>query len=812
MMRTKHLIAAVVGCGLLGLVGLAEAGRKKKTADEALQQRGREVQSALFNPDPAPGHFADFATKPPFTECVAFLDRTTASDWLHARSEHGDDVRDPWLDAWPGKDDKSCKKTLKKNGPDAYLAHEECGVLFKICMAQTVMIQAERTLFDGSNQSFGVCDVGRFKMTRPSTFQGPVLSASDEVQMAAYSEEALQRNRIKVEKELEALRTEYLHDLDQADQDTLRARMKELRTNFSRYERYAKPDDFAKLGERLKAFPYIQHGLNHPGLEVYSRFSFGIIENPSTAQTSWPGFVSWQDIQTCHDAHIERLALLKDIEQSLRDALADRVETDRITAAAHKAVEAYNICIDDSALNTEADLELLNNSLTNCADILKLMSGDDTRLFELGAVTLAFPPQATNDNWTGLLEQAKTVSDRVMAGESFESVATELNAEAVRKGHIPAEVAHGSQRGWFFREDQLSEEAMEVLKLSIGELSKPIETPTGVTLIYVYDISNLGTPSLFVEIFAASTSTSFAQAQETAKERAILLEERQEPVKAEAERIAEEIARRAEAQLSAGGLHACGIHTSGAVKCWGHDGWSESSPPSGTFQAVSAGLNHTCGILSSGTIKCWGNNEYRQSSPRRGTFKGVSAGAAHTCGILLGGTVKCWGVNGAGRSNPPSGTFKNVSAGLYHTCGVLKSGAVKCWGDNNDGQMTPPSGTFKNVSAGLYHTCGVLKSGAAKCWGGELYRQSTARRAPSGTFKNVSAGGYHTCGVLTSSAVKCWGDNKYGQSTPPRGTFEVVSAGLEHTCGVLTSGAVKCWGKNDVGQSNPPSGLSSAIH
>jgi hypothetical protein len=43
MMRTKHLIAAVVGCGLFGLVGLAEAARKKKT-----EAAPKEQEDAFF--------------------------------------------------------------------------------------------------------------------------------------------------------------------------------------------------------------------------------------------------------------------------------------------------------------------------------------------------------------------------------------------------------------------------------------------------------------------------------------------------------------------------------------------------------------------------------------------------------------------------------------------------------------------------------------------------------------------------------------------------------------------------------------------
>jgi len=46
MARRKHLIAAVAGCGMLGLAGLAEAGRKKKAVPWSLSPEARSSQAS----------------------------------------------------------------------------------------------------------------------------------------------------------------------------------------------------------------------------------------------------------------------------------------------------------------------------------------------------------------------------------------------------------------------------------------------------------------------------------------------------------------------------------------------------------------------------------------------------------------------------------------------------------------------------------------------------------------------------------------------------------------------------------------------
>jgi alpha-tubulin suppressor-like RCC1 family protein len=64
--------------------------------------------------------------------------------------------------------------------------------------------------------------------------------------------------------------------------------------------------------------------------------------------------------------------------------------------------------------------------------------------------------------------------------------------------------------------------------------------------------------------------------------------------------------------VSAGVAHACGLKIDGAIACWGSNGYSKATPPSGTFTFVSAGYDHTCAVRTEGSVTCWGDNEWQQ--------------------------------------------------------------------------------------------------------------------------------------------------------------------------------------------------------
>jgi len=231
--------------------------------------------------------------------------------------------------------------------------------------------------------------------------------------------------------------------------------------------------------------------------------------------------------------------------------------------------------------------------------------------------------------------------------------------------------------------------------------------------------------------------------------------------------------------ISAGLLFNCALLNTGAAKCWGQNTSGQLGDGSATQRnspvdvsglssgvaAIESGYYHACALLNTGAVKCWGQNGYGQlgdaSTTQRNSPVDVSG--------LSSGVIA-------------------ISAGYYHTCALLNTGAVKCWGLNTYGELgdgtTTTSSTPVNVStlssgvsaisAGGYQTCALLSTGAVKCWGQNTYGQlgdgsTTQRTSPvdvSGLTSGVttiSAGYLHSCAVLSTGVIKCWGANSSGQ-------------------------------------------------
>jgi alpha-tubulin suppressor-like RCC1 family protein len=231
---------------------------------------------------------------------------------------------------------------------------------------------------------------------------------------------------------------------------------------------------------------------------------------------------------------------------------------------------------------------------------------------------------------------------------------------------------------------------------------------------------------------------------------------------------------------SANGDHTCGVTTGNVAYCWGAnfnaqvgDGTTGNfrlSPVAGAgghrFRQVSAGGVHTCGVTLHNLAYCWGDNLFGQfgdgtvSNDLTPTpvavvgglqFHQVDAGSLHTCGVTLEGLAYCWGDNEFGLLGDGTTTnrltpaavagglrFRQVSAGEnFHTCGVTTGNIAYCWGKNFNGllgdgtsddlQPAPVAVVgglrFRQVSAGLNHTCGVTVHNLAYCWGYNGVRQ-----------------------------------------------------------------------------------------
>ena len=274
--------------------------------------------------------------------------------------------------------------------------------------------------------------------------------------------------------------------------------------------------------------------------------------------------------------------------------------------------------------------------------------------------------------------------------------------------------------------------------------------------------------------------------------------------------------------------------------------------------AVVVGFGYACGLSTSGTVKCWGatpGSTRPQLLPT--TVSGISsvtaiAAAEDACVVVASGAVKCWGYNRnglrgdgttttAGAPTPVSGISTAVSIAVSdHACAVLKDATVECWGDNTKGELgngefgsfssTPVAATGINdaiaVSTGSQFTCVIRKDRTVWCWGRDSSGALGTGGPPlgkslvpvkvkdlTGAVKLVS-GGLTTCALVLNGNVKCWGSNvsgqagtgtsNYGRLPAPVKVDKVahaisISMGLDAGCGVVTGGTTKCWGTNDFG-------------
>ncbi|MFM6930498.1 MAG: RCC1 domain-containing protein [Bdellovibrio sp.] len=342
----------------------------------------------------------------------------------------------------------------------------------------------------------------------------------------------------------------------------------------------------------------------------------------------------------------------------------------------------------------------------------------------------------------------------------------------------------------------------------------------------------------------------------------------------------------------------CGVTSSNKMKCWGDNtyynlgNWTKTGSRlpiaidsnenySSVFVnggALNAAPSSACGVTTTGGLKCWGNNNgqmvfenssrfnsIRQISQSL-TFSKFSVGEFSMCGITPSNSLYCWGANNTGQvgdrtqinrdyavlidpntkySMVDVGSSSNSSTDTGYACAITTTNELKCWGLNDNSKLGDGTTTTKmkpkvidygvqysTVSVGSIHTCAVTTDGILKCWGANAKGQlgigsTTAKSTPtvvdsgvtyssvvvSATYNN---GNVHTCGITTDGDLKCWGSNNQGQLGDGTTTASlipvVIDSGVKYskvkigagflqgfTCGITTGQKIKCWGSNTYG-------------
>jgi alpha-tubulin suppressor-like RCC1 family protein len=213
------------------------------------------------------------------------------------------------------------------------------------------------------------------------------------------------------------------------------------------------------------------------------------------------------------------------------------------------------------------------------------------------------------------------------------------------------------------------------------------------------------------------------------------------------------------------------------VDCWGRNDLGQTDVPgngfgagetSGGFSQVAASVNHACGLHDTGLVECWGDDTFGQVSdaPSEALLSIVGGDGRFTCGIKTSDrSLVCWGHPDL-LEVEASGAFDEIAGGSEHACGRRANGEVVCWGDNGSLQLNVPPGTYTSLGIGGQATCALRADGTPRCWGwpgGGAFPNPDLAIFPLAIPLAAMDGGGSTytndamCSVAREGALACWG-------------------------------------------------------
>ena len=297
--------------------------------------------------------------------------------------------------------------------------------------------------------------------------------------------------------------------------------------------------------------------------------------------------------------------------------------------------------------------------------------------------------------------------------------------------------------------------------------------------------------------------------------------------------------------IAAGGYHAIGIKTDGALWGWGLCSSGQLGPGNATYRSspvqigfsqwsfAAAGRNHSMAVKSNGTLWGWGYNAMGQLGVGDIVNKSflTQVGTAGPYNTTPWTTQLSFGTSGAG----------------IKTDGSLWVWGANQYGQHGDGTTTSTSypsqlGALTNwlsISSGGYHSLAVKTDGTLWTWGynywGQLglsdiiYRSSPVQIGSNNNWKSVNVSGFSTVamshGIKTDGTLWTWGYNLYGQlglgntiniSSPVQvgllTDWLLVSAGHYVTAAIKTDGSLWTWGYNNGTSFGAALGQNNSIY
>jgi len=239
--------------------------------------------------------------------------------------------------------------------------------------------------------------------------------------------------------------------------------------------------------------------------------------------------------------------------------------------------------------------------------------------------------------------------------------------------------------------------------------------------------------------------------------------------------------------IAAGGATSAAVLRDHRVVFWGVVP-RDFDTASQRYASVSVASHLACGVTTSGRLRCGGDNAYGLDVSAVRDATEVAIANEHVVARRRDGTLASFarvygggrGAGGGGMVAPewasvasPSGRFERVVATGTSACGVriaeaggdASRGSLECWAPRDARAVgtSPPrvvidavarSAAGPSVVASERAICAIRPDRSIACVGPDDYGQA---HSPTGAFRSVAPGDFHGCAIRDDGSIACWG-------------------------------------------------------